>query len=536
MPGLPAIIAGRVGVRGDYAGPIVTTRSAASGSIVHRLPARPASGLRWLLVLVPGAVVLVLELLSDSVLDESLPFPWDTILVTVAVLLIGVGLARLAFRRIDALTGALRSRNAELEARGASARALRRVSVQIAALTDVDRVLQAVVTHARELLEADVAVLLLEDTRGTLGLRAAAGRPDAIRGVPASSSSALASPPEPAAAVSTSDDAYPTDAILGFVDPTAAVVRLSSPLQRGGQTIGLLAVGVGTPRGFDADEVETLASLANQATIALEHARLEARLRELAVIDERERIARELHDGIAQVLGYVNTKSQAVDGFLARGRVDEARTQVAELGAAARAVYVDVREAILGLRSPIEPGQGLGAAVEAHARRVAQASQFRLDVSIPPDARDLRLEPETEAQVYRIVQEALTNVRKHAAAGRVRVSMSVAGGRLDLRIADDGRGLAAAAGPPDVPHYGLRSMRERAATVGAKLEVEDQGAGGVCVRLALDLAGHQRGAQDPAQPPAQVAPPAQAPTHGAAQAHAQAMAPIRAPDPTRNGG
>ncbi len=514
----------------------MTTRSAASGSIVHRLPARPASGLRWLLVLVPGAVVLVLELLSDSVLDESLPFPWDTILVTVAVLLIGVGLARLAFRRIDALTGALRSRNAELEARGASARALRRVSVQIAALTDVDRVLQAVVTHARELLEADVAVLLLEDTRGTLGLRAAAGRPDAIRGVPASSSSALASPPEPAAAVSTSDDAYPTDAILGFVDPTAAVVRLSSPLQRGGQTIGLLAVGVGTPRGFDADEVETLASLANQATIALEHARLEARLRELAVIDERERIARELHDGIAQVLGYVNTKSQAVDGFLARGRVDEARTQVAELGAAARAVYVDVREAILGLRSPIEPGQGLGAAVEAHARRVAQASQFRLDVSIPPDARDLRLEPETEAQVYRIVQEALTNVRKHAAAGRVRVSMSVAGGRLDLRIADDGRGLAAAAGPPDVPHYGLRSMRERAATVGAKLEVEDQGAGGVCVRLALDLAGHQRGAQDPAQPPAQVAPPAQAPTHGAAQAHAQAMAPIRAPDPTRNGG
>ena len=174
----------------------------------------------------------------------------------------------------------------------------------------------------------------------------------------------------------------PADAILAFVDPAHAVVRLSAPLQRGGQTIGLLAIGGATARGFDADEVETLASLANQATIALEHARLEDRLRELAVVEERERIARELHDGIAQVLGYVNTKSQAIDGYLAHGRVDEARVQVAELGAAARAVYVDVREAILGLRSPIEPGQGLGAAAQAYAQRVAADSPFVLDVDI----------------------------------------------------------------------------------------------------------------------------------------------------------
>ena len=101
------------------------------------------------------------------------------------------------------------------------------------------------------------------------------------------------------------------------------------------------------------------------------------------MVEERERIARELHDGIAQVLGYVNTKSQAIDGYLAGGRVDEARAQVAQLGSAARAVYVDVREAIIGLRSPIEPGVGLGEAVEAHARRVAADSGFALDADIP---------------------------------------------------------------------------------------------------------------------------------------------------------
>jgi signal transduction histidine kinase len=502
VPGLPAGVT--PSVRG-YAASIVTTRSAISGSHVPRLHRRPALDLRWLVVLVPAAVVLVLELLSDSVLDEALPFPWDTLLVTVAVLAIGVILARLAFGRIDALTGVLRARNTELEARGASARALHRVSVQIAALTDVDLVLEAVVTHARDLLTADVAVLLLEDAQGTLEVRASAGRTGAVRGRAVHAAEASV--------------ATGADAILAFVDAAAATVRLSAPLQRGGQTIGLLAIGVATPRGFDADEIETLASLANQATIALEHARLEDRLRELAVIEERERIARELHDGIAQVLGYVNTKSQAVDGYLANGRVDEARTQVAELGAAARAVYVDVREAILGLRSPLEPGQGLGAAVEAHARRAAQSSHFVLELAISPEARDIRLEPGTEAQLYRIVQEALTNVRKHAAADRARLSMEVDGGRLQLRIEDDGRGLHADAAPADVPHYGLRSMRERAAEIGATLEVADQPEGGVRVSLALDLSGHTRGvptAPEPAGPaPTATIPagPAPATTH-----------------------
>ena len=447
--------------------------------------------LRWLLVLVPAIVVAVLELLSDTLLDEALPFPWDTVLVTIAVLVIGVVLAAVAFRRIDSLTGALVARNEELEARGAAARALNRVSVAIASLSDIEDILQAVVDHARELLRADVAVLLLEGPDGELTARASAGAVVTVpRGTPTLSKSAAADREEQA------DDGSdnPADAILPFVQPDRAVVRLSAPLQRRGQTIGLLGIGGAVTRGFDADEVETLASLANQATIALEHARLEARLRELAVVEERERIARELHDGIAQVLGYVNTKSQAIDGYLADGRFEEARVQVAELGAAARAVYVDVREAILGLRSPLEPGQGIGAAIEAHARRVAEDSQFALEVSIPPEARDLRLPPETGSQVYRIAQEALTNIRKHAGASRVRIRMEASHATMRLSIGDDGRGLAstptgrpASGAGTDVPRYGLRSMSERAASIGASLDVADDPGGGVRVRLVLPL-------------------------------------------------
>ena len=315
--------------------------------------------LRWLLVLVPVAIVAGLELLSDTILDEALPFPWDTLLVVAAVFVLGLSFAVVASRRIDALTGALRARNAELESRGASARALYRVSVAIAALSDIDEVLDAIVVHARDLLAADVAVLLLERPDGSTERRAAAGGPGTIIDAPATRNRS----------------ASPGDEILPFVAPGSAVVRLSAPLRRGGQTIGLLAIGAATPRGFDADEVETLASLANQAAIALEHDRLETRLRELAVVEERERIARELHDGIAQVLGYVSTKSLAIDGYLA-GR---ARDRGAGTGDRARCRGTSgVRRRPRGDPRPEEPDRARprprrsgGAACPACRRRFA---------------------------------------------------------------------------------------------------------------------------------------------------------------------
>jgi signal transduction histidine kinase len=438
---------------------------------------------------VPIAVVAVIEILSDSVLDEALPYPLDTILVVAVLVVLGLLLAAVAFRRIDALTGTLRARNAELEARGASARALNRVSMAIAGESDLGHVLQAVVTYARELLAADVAVLLLERPDGRLELRAADGL--------------AAAGDRPPIAAQPHDDppAAGADAILAFVDAGRATARLSAPLQRGGSTLGVLAVGSATARGFDADEVETLSSLASQATIALEHARLEARLRELAVVEERERIAHELHDGIAQVLGYVNAKSLAVGGFLDAGRTDEARIQLEELASAARAVYVDVRESIIGLRGPIEPGQGLGAAIAAHARRVADASHFGLELSIDSAAESLRLDPEAETNLYRIVQEALTNVRKHASARRVRLDATIVRGVLTISVADDGRGLASGGGSGDKPGYGLRAMRERAGSIGATIQVMNQVGGGALVRVTMPLAGHEHPVESPATSP-----------------------------------
>jgi signal transduction histidine kinase len=426
---------------------------------------------RLLIPIVPALIVGLVEGLSDTLLDPVLPFPWDAVVVSVAVFLLVLAVSGPAYRRIDALGATLARRNRELETRAASAAALHRVSVAIAALVDLRQVLDAVAVNARTLLSADVAVLLLTEPDGGLRCAASSGPADKI-----DPSGTLESPEE-------------GDEILRFVRPEAAVVRVSAPLQRGGETIGLLAIGTGRASAFDAEAVETLASLANQAAIAVENARLAARLRELAVETERERIAREMHDGLAQVLGYVSTKSQAVEELLAADRVDDARGQLQQLSAAARSIYVDVREAILGLRSPISPELGLVGAIEQYARRFAEASKLGVQIEATPATRRLALAADCEAQVFRIVQESLTNVRKHAGAARVSIRVERSGDDLVVELDDDGRGFdpASSGSGTGWPTYGLAAMRERAAAIGATLTWGTGPAGGGSVRLAVPV-------------------------------------------------
>jgi signal transduction histidine kinase len=438
-------------------------------------------GLRWLTVLLPAILVVAIELVSDSVLDVAFPVPLDTLLIGLVVVACSGVFSYVAFGRIDALAGELEARNAALEARNARAAALHRVSVAITALADLDEILQAAVDTARELLAADVALLVLAMPDGTLELRAESGPADAF-------------------VSGAGERVDPFD----LVEPAFASSRLGSPLQRGEETVGTLAVASASRRSFSIDDVETLSSLAIQAAIAIENDRLQRRLRELAVVAERERIAREMHDGLAQVLGYVNTKSQAAGELLAAGRPDDAQVQLDELAAAARSVYVDVREAILALRAPIPPGAELADALEDLGRRFGEAAKVAVSVEVDAAARATPVSAETEAQVYRIVQEALTNVRKHAAARRVRITMTGTAGSILVVVRDDGRGIAAAQADPrrsdgDWPRYGLAAMAERAASIGGAVTVARSVEGGTEVRV---VAPASAGARDrvPASP------------------------------------
>ena len=175
---------------------------------------------RWLAVILPALLVGVLELLSDTALDPYLPFPWDTIVVTVVVAVLAAIFARWTFARMDRLTESLEARNAEVEARAASANALHAVSQAIASLADLDEILRATVDSARDLLSADLALLVLIGADGEPTLRSTSG-------------------PE-----SSFDRAGggPGDEVMRFLRLPPGTAMLAAPLRRGGSTIGTLAV------------------------------------------------------------------------------------------------------------------------------------------------------------------------------------------------------------------------------------------------------------------------------------------------------
>jgi signal transduction histidine kinase len=198
-------------------------------------------------------------------------------------------------------------------------------------------------------------------------------------------------------------------------------------------------------------------------------------VRNVAVSEERERIAREMHDSLAQVLGYVNIKVQAIQELLKRDETERAATQLDQLSEAARAAYADVREGILALRTSLGPGRTFLEALAEYLERWKEQSQVEASLVVRPANGPLHgLEPAAELQLLRIVQEALANVRKHAQATHVEVRIDVEPQRVETTVADNGRGFdptAAVRSEDRIPHFGLSTMRERAESVGGSLEV-----------------------------------------------------------------
>lgn len=242
-----------------------------------------------------------------------------------------------------------------------------------------------------------------------------------------------------------------------------------------------------------ADELDDLARTFNRMADRLEsHAReqeLVSELRQEAVLEERDRIARELHDGLAQVLGYVNTKAMAVRLMLHRGQVAAAERNLRQLEEAARGLFTDVREAILGLRATAHAGAGLTASLRDFTEQFSRLSSLPVELVAEAQVEALILPADTELQLLRIVQEALANVRKHASARRAAVLLSKEDGVLDLTVCDDGVGFEPQRPRGDGrPHFGLTTMRERAEAIGAAFSVLSQCGEGtivhVCVRLS----------------------------------------------------
>ena len=238
---------------------------------------------------------------------------------------------------------------------------------------------------------------------------------------------------------------------------------------------------------FDLEDEESLVRLATTAAIAIDNAYLHRRLHGMAVAEERLRIAHEMHDGLAQVLAYVNTKAQAVREHLKNGRDEDATRHLDQLAAASREVYADVRESIIGLRSAAVPGKSAADALRDYVATWEAQNGIGCQVDLQSD---LCLPEGSELQVLRIVQEALANVRKHARAKQVEVRVEHLDRRIRVTVRDDGVGFnPAELGRSEFPRFGLSTMRERAEAVGGMFRLESAPGEGTRVMIEVPAGG-----------------------------------------------
>ena len=239
-------------------------------------------------------------------------------------------------------------------------------------------------------------------------------------------------------------------------------------------------------------EIGQLAESFERMRLTIVRERGQVRL--LAVLEERDRIGRELHDGLAQILGYVNTKAQAVHEFLRADDLGAAARQLQELINAAQEAYTDAREIIVGLRMNAVHDRALTALAEEYVARFQRQSGVAAELAITP-AWDDQVVPETvKVQSLRIIQEALTNSRKHAQAGLVSVTLDKRNDTALITVQDNGRGfMLSRLLRPDFSRYGLRTMRERAQAVGGNLRIESAPGKGTRITATLPLAQEEQG-------------------------------------------
>ncbi|MBI4498055.1 MAG: GAF domain-containing protein [Chloroflexi bacterium] len=447
--------------------------------------------LRWITAVAPALFLGLFEYARHSLFDSVFTVWVGSVFVVLVVLVFSYVFSRFVFGIIARLQEDLVRRNEHLAA-------LYHAGTELTALLDLDRVVALTTRQARELLGTEVAGLsLVDESSGELTWRLLVGGSDRYRSVRLQPGEGIAGyvvqTGQPLVVPDwqrRSSTAGPATVPIVTLERLAAV--LAVPLRSGGRTFGVLMVANRTPTAFSQDQVVLLSSLGNQAAVALENARLYIKTQNLAVLEERERIAREMHDGLGQVLGYVNTKTLAVARLLEVGKVQEAQAQVVQLEAAAKDVYADVREVILGLRTTLTPGRSFLAALGDYLEGFEQQSGLPVELEAPAAASDLALPFAAEIQLLRVVQEALANVRKHARATRATVRITPALGELRLVVEDDGRGFdPMRLNHGGWPRFGLQTMRERAEAIGGTFTIVSRPGGGTRVIVTVPQQQHE---------------------------------------------
>ena len=358
---------------------------------------------------------------------------------------------------------------------------------RIANMESADAVLMHIVEQAQHLLQTDIVSLALFDESGkylNLKYQATASRSQIFDTEIALTNEELISTLRAGRPHRFPEDAK-AERVTWYCPTVAEEIKAAAvvPLHFDGKVVGGLWAARSRPGSFTSTQLFGLENLADQAVIALQHASMAAQLQTVATLEERSRIAREMHDGLAQILGYLGVQMQTIEAYGRQGQEEEMLAEIGKTRENVRLAQADVRENILSLRTTLAGGTGLAPALQEYVQEfgVQTGTEARFVNTL---SREPGLSPLAEVQLVRIVQEALTNVRKHASAHQVEVRLFAEDKGLGITIADDGVGFRI---NDDDRRFGLQTMAERAHSVGGHLDVCSAPQQGTEVRLWLPL-------------------------------------------------
>jgi two-component system NarL family sensor kinase len=362
---------------------------------------------------------------------------------------------------------------------------------------DLRRALETTLRHVADLCGLRTGWVWLLDAAGEPGLAASLNLPPA-----------LACAPERMRGTCFCLDAYRAGHLGGaanvsiitcsrlknLVDGTDGLrFHASVPLYARGRPLGVLNVASPSWQELSPGELRLLYTVGDLLSIAVERARLFARGAELGALEERNRLAREIHDTLAQAFAGIALKLEAADALLEGEGPPPAgaRETVAQALGLARRGLDDARRSVLDLRPAPLDGRGLAAALRELAAEAALANTASaqgagprgLEVRVHVEGDDALLPPRVTLGLYRVAQEAVANALRHAGANRLELRLAVAEGSASLAVSDDGRGFS-----PDGPapgHFGLVGAGERARLLGGALRVES--APGAGTRLVVEV-------------------------------------------------
>lgn len=439
--------------------------------------------LRWISVVVPTAFVVAFEVVSRSLYGDSVPAWGHTVVVLAAVSIGAFAFSSFVFATMGRLEREVHERNRRLAL-------LNAVTSEASESLNLEEVAAAITRNVMQALRAEGAGLaVISEEDDELRFIARSGLPPQMShgngrlgpyDCECRKALALGQP----IVVKDSQEAASCAGIFGG---NRAGTCISAPIRSKGSNIGAIVVTRPKSRPFSADEVELVSAVASQIGPVLQNAQLFSKTGAIAVLQERQRVAREVHDGLAQTLGYLNVQMGIIDHLLASGELAKVQAELESMMRVTREAYQDLRQAIVDLRTPYSPSGGLRRTLREHLER------FSLQTGIPCHFEGHRgsaalLSPSAEVQLVRIVQEALTNVKKHAPGAEVWLSVEADHRQVRVVIRDNGPGFDPAS-VNQSGRFGLQTMKERAESTGGHLVIESRPGAGTRLEVIVPVEG-----------------------------------------------